>query len=59
MNDIKIFKNRGNVKLTDGNVWKVLLLYALPLFGSAFVQQVYSLVDLLVAGNYAADGARG
>ncbi len=58
MNDIKIFKNRGNVKLTDGNVWKVLLLYALPLFGSAFVQQVYSLVDLLVAGNYAADGAR-
>ncbi|MBD5131549.1 MAG: MATE family efflux transporter [Clostridiales bacterium] len=44
-------------KLTNGNVWKVLLLYALPLFGSAFVQQLYSLVDLLVVGNFAANGA--
>ena len=43
--------------LTSGNVWKVLLLYSLPLFGSAFVQQIYSLVDLLVVGNFASNGA--
>lgn len=43
--------------LTTGNVWKVLLMYSLPLFGSAFVQQLYSLVDLLVVGNFAREGA--
>lgn len=45
------------VDLTRGNVWKTLLFYSLPLFGSALVQQVYSLVDLLVVGNFAAEGA--
>lgn len=48
---------RKTVNLTQGNLWKVLLLYSLPLFGSAFVQQLYSLVDLLVVGNFAAEGA--
>lgn len=44
------------VDLTKGNVWKVLLLYSLPLLGSAMVQQAYSLVDLLVVGNFAQNG---
>lgn len=48
---------RKTVNLTQGNLWKVLLAYSLPLFGSAFVQQMYSLVDLLVVGNFAAEGA--
>ncbi len=33
-----------------------MLLYSLPLLGSAMVQQAYSLVDLLVVGNFAANG---
>lgn len=45
------------VNLTSGNVWKTLLLYSLPLFGSALVQQLYSLADLLVVGNFAEEGA--
>ena len=45
------------VNLTSGNVWKVMFLYAMPLFGGALVQQLYSLVDLLVVGNFAAEGA--
>lgn len=48
---------KKSVALKDGNVWKVLLLYSLPLFGSAMVQQLYSLVDLLVVGNFAKEGA--
>lgn len=43
--------------LTRGGVWSTLLKYSLPLFGSAMVQQLYSLVDLLVVGNFAAEGA--
>ncbi|MDE7163562.1 MAG: polysaccharide biosynthesis C-terminal domain-containing protein [Clostridia bacterium] len=44
------------VDLTKGNVWKTLLLYSLPLLGSAMIQQAYSLADLLIVGNFAADG---
>lgn len=50
-------KNGKSLSLTNGNVWKVLLIYSLPLFGSAIVQQLYSLADLLVVGNFAEDGA--
>lgn len=50
-------KSEKTLNLTSGNVWKTLLLYSLPLFGSALVQQLYSLVDLLVVGNFAAEGA--
>lgn len=49
-------KNQKTVDLTQGNVWKVLLWYSLPLLGSAMVQQAYSLVDLLVVGNFAQNG---
>ena len=45
----------GTTDLTRGNEWKLLLWYCLPIFGSAMVQQLYSLVDLLVVGNFAAN----
>ena len=48
-------KKSGTTDLTRGNVWKLLLFYCLPIFGSAMVQQLYSLVDLLVVGNFAAN----
>ncbi len=34
-----------------------MLAYCLPLFGSAIIQQFYSLVDLVVVGNFAKEGA--
>ena len=37
--------------LTAGIIWKQLLLFALPLLGSSFIQQLYNTVDLLFAGN--------
>ncbi|MCD7717422.1 MAG: MATE family efflux transporter [Lachnospiraceae bacterium] len=62
-------KSRNDMKnghdLTDGNILKGFLLFALPLlFGSLF-QQLYSTVDLLYIGNFmgknsaAAVGASG
>lgn len=49
-------KGQKTVDLTTGSVWKTLFLYSLPLLGSAMVQQAYSLVDLLIVGNFAANG---
>lgn len=51
----KLMKSQ-TLDLTKGSIWKMLLLYSLPLLGSALVQQAYSLVDLLIVGNFAADG---
>lgn len=49
-------QSQKTVDLTKGNVWKTLLLYSLPLLGSAMIQQAYSLADLLIVGNFAANG---
>lgn len=57
VNEEKTIKRNKTVNLTRGNVWKVLFLYSMPLLGSALVQQLYSLVDLVVVGNFAKEGA--
>lgn len=49
-------KAQKTIDLTKGNVFRTLLLYCLPLLGSALIQQAYSLADLLIVGNFARDG---
>ena len=49
-------KAQKTIDLTTGNVFRTLLLYCLPLLGSALIQQAYSLADLLIVGNFARDG---
>ncbi|NCC82868.1 MAG: MATE family efflux transporter [Clostridia bacterium] len=50
-------KGVSNINTTTGVIWKQLLLFALPLLFSNFLQQLYSTVDLLIVGNYASDSA--
>lgn len=38
--------------LTQGAIWKKLLLFALPLLLSSLVQQLYNTVDLIFVGNF-------
>ena len=42
-----------NTDLTKGKPFKVLLIYILPLFGSAVFQQLYTLADTIIAGKFA------
>ena len=42
---------KKTLDLTEGNIWKKMLLFALPLLGTSFIQQLYNTVDLLVVGN--------
>jgi putative MATE family efflux protein len=44
-------KNLSRINLTEGTIWKQLVLFALPLLGSSFIQQLYNTVDLWYAGN--------
>ncbi len=54
---------RKSQDLTEGTIWKQLIVFALPLLGSSLIQQLYNTVDLLFVGNllskdpYAAVGA--
>ncbi len=40
-----------NQNLTEGPIGKKLLLFALPLLGASFIQQLYNMVDILFVGN--------
>lgn len=49
-----ITKNRGRVgtDLTQGNITRTLLIFALPLLLSNIIQQLYNTVDLIIIGQY-------
>ena len=42
---------KNTYTLTEGSVWKSILLFALPLLGSSLIQQLYSTVDLIFVGQ--------
>ncbi len=41
-----------NVNLTEGNIWKQILFFALPLLMTNLMQQLYSVADLMIVGNF-------
>ncbi|MDD2427078.1 MAG: MATE family efflux transporter [Eubacteriales bacterium] len=47
-----------NVALTEGTIWKKLLIFALPLMLSNFLQQLYNTADLLIVGRFAGTHAQ-
>ena len=52
MSAIAIQRKRGDVNMTEGNTFRHLINFAIPLlFGNLF-QQLYNMVDTWVVGNY-------
>ena len=43
--------------MTQGKEWKLILSFTLPLIGGNLLQQVYSLADSLIVGNFAGQNA--
>lgn len=43
---------RVGTNLTEGVIWKVLLNFALPIILTNVIQQLYSMVDLMIAGKF-------
>ena len=48
-------KKNGN--LTEGVIWKQLLLFAIPLLIGNLFQQLYNTVDSVIVGNFAGNNA--
>lgn len=44
--------DRNNYSLTEGNILKGMLLFAVPIFFSNLFQQLYNAVDSLIVGNF-------
>lgn len=47
------------MNMTEGNIYKLLLLFSLPMLLGNVFQQVYNLVDSIVVGNYVGKEALG
>ena len=57
--DIRRNKNLDNINgnkqinaMTEGNPFKLILAFALPMFIGNIFQQMYNMVDSIVVGNY-------
>lgn len=50
-------KRRGDVNLTEGNIWWQIIYFAIPLLLGNLFQQLYNMVDAWVVGNYVSDAA--
>ncbi len=40
------------INLTEGTIWKQVLLFSIPLLLSNLLQQLYSAIDLMIVGNF-------
>ena len=49
--DIKEKKKSGTVLMTEGSIWKKLLIFSVPLILGNLLQQLYSTVDSIIVGN--------
>ncbi len=47
------------ISMTEGSIWKNMLLFSIPIFLGQLLQQLYSVFDSLVVGNYVSDDALG
>lgn len=46
-------KKKQALDLTNGSIWKVLVLFILPIMAGSLIQQLYTTVDAVVVGKFA------
>ncbi len=48
---------KGNMNLTEGSVWRKLLVFFLPIAAGTIIQQLYNAVDGLIVGRFVGTNA--
>lgn len=51
-------KHKKDTDLLNGNLWKQIVLFTLPLAASSILQQLFNSVDVAVVGHYAGNQAQ-
>ncbi len=52
MSETKAKKGKVGLNLTEGNLFKTLIIFAIPILGANLIQQLYNTVDLIIIGKY-------
>lgn len=52
-----VVKENKSILLTEGSIWKKLILFAIPIFIGNVFQQLYNTVDSLIVGNFIGNDA--
>lgn len=50
---------RGEIRITDGSLWKNILLFSLPLMLSQLLQVLFNMADVAVVGKFSSAEALG
>ena len=50
---------RGEIQMTEGSLWKNILLFSIPLVFSQLLQVMFNMADVAVVGKFASDTALG
>ncbi|WP_167958249.1 MATE family efflux transporter [Anaerosporobacter faecicola] len=50
-------KEKQSILLTEGSIWRKLILFAIPIFIGNVFQQLYNTVDSLIVGNFIGNDA--
>ena len=50
-------KKQTNINLTEGTIWKQLVIFSLPVMLSLAFQQLYNITNSLIVGNYVSSKA--
>lgn len=50
-------KENHSTLLTEGSIWKKIILFAIPVFWGNMFQQLYTIVDSLIVGNFIGNDA--
>lgn len=53
---MNIFKN-NTLDMTKGKEWKLIIIFAIPIFFSSLFQTLYNIVDSIIVGKYVGDEA--
>ena len=48
----KIKKDKTTLLMTDGNIWKLLIVFSIPLILGNLLQQMYNTADSIIVGNF-------
>jgi len=54
---MKEHEKRDNTLMTSGTIWKQILFFAIPLILGNLFQQLYSMVDAIIVGNFVGPNA--
>ena len=56
---LNVRNTHGEVRMTDGSLWKNMLIFSAPLMLSQLLQVLFNMADVAIVGKYSSAEALG